>query len=111
VAPSKRGGTLFGELMSATYWFFNDSDNRRRWFPRTTTAPLGRPGFVAAFHIEDGVWAPLTRMGWVPREIIGYVGVGRLRWRFRRRVRDRERLLRSAEKRSERRRRQRQRSE
>jgi hypothetical protein len=108
--PTKRGGNLFREQISATFAFFNDMDNRRRWFPLTTTAPKGEAGFIASFHIEHGVWALFVRMGWRPKEIIGYVGPGRFRLRFRRRVRNPERLLRAAEKRTERRRRRQQRS-
>src|SRR5262249_48934300 len=101
--PPKRGGNLFREQIAATFAFFNDMDNRRRWFPLTTTAPRGEAGFIASFHIEHGVWALFVRMGWRPKEVIGYVGAGRFRLRFQRRVRNPERLVRRAEKRSEKR--------
>jgi cytochrome P450 len=109
-APHKRGANLFREHIAAIFSFFDDMENRRRWFPLTLDAPKVAPSWVASFHVEDGVWAWFVRMGWCPREIIGYVGAGRFRWRFRRRVRNPERLLRSAEKRTERRRRRLQRN-
>jgi hypothetical protein len=101
-APTDRGRMLFKDQINAIYSYFTDPEERRRWFPQFS--PDGRYGFVAAFHIENGAWATLVRMGWPPREIIGYVGFGRLKWRFRRRVKDIGRLEQIAEKHAARRR-------
>ena len=103
-APTDRGRTLFRDQISATFSYFFDPENRRRWFPQLPAAPDAGYGFVAAFHIENGVWALFVRMGWRPKEIIGYVGFGRLKWRFRRRVKDIERLQQTADKHAARRR-------
>ena len=108
-APSARGRTLFREQIGAIFSFFSEPENRRRWFPHAPPSPGAGDGFIAAFHIENRIWALFVRMGWRPTEIVGYVGAGRLRWRFRRRVKDAERLQRKAHRRASRRRRRRQR--
>jgi hypothetical protein len=90
--PSARGGNIFRTQISEMYAFFSDHEERRRWFPHHDLD--GR--FVTAFHLENRIWSLVVRAGLRPREIVGYIGVGRLRWHFRRPAPGEQKLRRAA---------------
>jgi hypothetical protein len=90
-AASARGGHLFRAQVSEMYSFFSDRENVGRWFANPDVH-----GFFAAFHLENRIWLLFARAGLRPREVVGYVGVGRLRYRFRRPAPSEARLRRAA---------------
>jgi hypothetical protein len=94
--PEARGRHLFRSQMSAMYEFFSDHRQLMRCFPHHAGPPDARYGFVAAFHLENRIWTLFARAGLRPREIVGYFGMGRLRWRFRHPAPSEERLRRVA---------------
>lgn len=96
--PSARGRHLFLIQISVMSKFFADPVQARKWFPNHAFAPDARYSFVGAFHLENRIWMLFSRAGMRPREIVGYIGIGRLRWRFRRRAPSEEKLRRKARK-------------
>jgi hypothetical protein len=103
--PTARGRYLFRAQMSEMFAYFSDHGQRVRWFPDHAGSPDAPYGFVAAFHVENRIWALFARSGLRPREIVGFVGVGPLRWRFRRPAPNEEQLRRAARRTAKRRRR------
>jgi hypothetical protein len=103
--PTDRGRFLFRAQMSEMFAYFADHEQRRRWFPNHYNSPDADYRFVAAFHLENRIWALFARAGIRPREIVGYIGIGRLRWRFRRPAPSEEKLKHASRRASRRRRR------
>jgi hypothetical protein len=103
--PSDRGRYLFRAQMSAMYDYFAAYENKVRAFPHHVGPPHLPYGFVCAFHVENRIWTLFARAGMRPREIVGYVGVGPLRWRFRRPAPPEEELRRKSRRMSKARRR------
>ena len=68
-APEARGRNLYRAQISAMF---------SHW------AGHRRQRILAAFHPENRVWAFIERVGLRPAGVIGYVGVGRLRYQFSR---------------------------
>jgi hypothetical protein len=108
-APSERGRYLFRAQLGEMAAYFSDHEQRQRWFPHHVGPTNARYGYAAAFHLENRIWTLIARLGLPPRDIVGYIGFGRMRWRFCRPAPSEERLRRAVRSRTLRRRRRRRR--